>query len=348
LQQLFSWQHTSKQQVATSFQTNHGDKIHDVQMDYYGKRVVTTSSDATMKIFDVVGANHVLVAQLAGHSGPVWKAAWAHPTFGTLLASCSYDRRVIMWREDSPNVWSKIFEDASAGESVTSVAWAPHQHGLVLAAASADGHVSVFTYTEQKAWDHKRFVAHLGGVTGLSWAQPDAANAQRRRFCTVGFDNQVKVWTFGEAEGIWQEQKAFVNGRNTHGAWVRDCAWAPTTPPQAQTIATASDDMTVGVWREDARTGQWQQVAALPFAAKPWRVSWSVMGDILAVATEGGGAATTWKESASGQWVPVEETVGSGGGGGVEGVADAAAPVQQPVAAVAAAAVPAQPVADSI
>lgn len=28
------------------------------------------------------------------HEGPVWEVAWAHPKFGNLLASCSYDRKV--------------------------------------------------------------------------------------------------------------------------------------------------------------------------------------------------------------------------------------------------------------
>lgn len=28
------------------------------------------------------------------HEGPVWQVAWAHPKFGNILASCSYDRKV--------------------------------------------------------------------------------------------------------------------------------------------------------------------------------------------------------------------------------------------------------------
>ena len=28
------------------------------------------------------------------HEGPVWQVSWAHPMFGNLLASCSYDRKV--------------------------------------------------------------------------------------------------------------------------------------------------------------------------------------------------------------------------------------------------------------
>jgi protein transport protein SEC13 len=34
------------------------------------------------------------------HEGPVWQVAWAHPKFGSILASCSYDGSVIIWQED--------------------------------------------------------------------------------------------------------------------------------------------------------------------------------------------------------------------------------------------------------
>lgn len=33
------------------------------------------------------------------HSGSVWKVTWAHPEFGQVLASCSFDRTVAIWEE---------------------------------------------------------------------------------------------------------------------------------------------------------------------------------------------------------------------------------------------------------
>ena len=43
------------------------------------------------------------------HEGPVWQVAWAHPMFGNLLASCSYDRKVIIWKETN-GTWGKLYE----------------------------------------------------------------------------------------------------------------------------------------------------------------------------------------------------------------------------------------------
>jgi len=55
-----------------------------VQLDYYGKRLATCSSDRIIKIFDVTPdqTQHQLSAHFQAHEGPVWQVAWAHPKFG--------------------------------------------------------------------------------------------------------------------------------------------------------------------------------------------------------------------------------------------------------------------------
>ena len=35
------------------------------------------------------------------HAGSVWKVTWAHPEFGQILATCSFDRTAIVWEEMS-------------------------------------------------------------------------------------------------------------------------------------------------------------------------------------------------------------------------------------------------------
>ena len=38
-----------------SFDSGHGDMVHDLQLDYYGTRLATASSDRGIKLFDVAG-----------------------------------------------------------------------------------------------------------------------------------------------------------------------------------------------------------------------------------------------------------------------------------------------------
>ena len=42
--------------AAQPFDSGHLDQVHDAQMDYYGKRIATCSSDRTIKVFDIINS----------------------------------------------------------------------------------------------------------------------------------------------------------------------------------------------------------------------------------------------------------------------------------------------------
>jgi protein transport protein SEC13 len=90
--------------------------VHDAQLDYYGRRLATCSSDKMVKVFEVVGEHHTHLADLRGHEGPVWQVAWAHPKYGSLLASCSFDHRIIVWKESNDNQWQQVGLSISTGQ----------------------------------------------------------------------------------------------------------------------------------------------------------------------------------------------------------------------------------------
>lgn len=132
--------------IVQQVDTFHDDMIHDAQMDFYGTRLATCSSDRTVRIFETTNNSQQLLTTLVGHEGPVWQVAWSHPKFSNLLASCSYDKKVIIWKETGPNnKWEKVYEYNNHDSSVNSVCWAPHDFGLMLACGSSDGAVSVLS-----------------------------------------------------------------------------------------------------------------------------------------------------------------------------------------------------------
>jgi hypothetical protein len=88
--------------------------VHDAQLDYYGKRLATCSSDRTVKVFDLSGDQKTLIADLRGHEGPIWQVSWAHPRYGSLLASASFDHRVIIWKEGPDGQWLQVGASAAA------------------------------------------------------------------------------------------------------------------------------------------------------------------------------------------------------------------------------------------
>ncbi|KIM79276.1 hypothetical protein PILCRDRAFT_561803 [Piloderma croceum F 1598] len=320
-------------------ETAHEDMIHDAQLDYYGKRLATCSSDRTVKVFDVVDGD----AQRTGHTlkgGPVWQVAWAHPKYGHILASCSYDGKVLIWKEQQiqgagVSSWTKVKEHTLHTASVNSVSWAPHEMGAILACASSDGKLSVLTFKNDGQWGADIFNGHAIGCNAVSWApatqpgslitpqqnnavpgQPPAPVQTIKRFASAGCDNLVKIWGYREDSQSWVEEETLEG----HTDWVRDVAWAPNIGLPRSYIATASQDKTVIIWTKDALTAPWIKTTLDPSSASTtaapastgkfpdvvWRVSWSLAGNILAVSC-GDGKVTLWKENLRGVWECVSD-----------------------------------------
>src|SRR5277367_1307493 len=82
------------------------------------------------------------------HEGPVWSVSWAHPKFGTFLASSSYAGTINIHRETPPtgatatsaggvggqgptggSGWVLAHTSTAHAASVNAVAWAPHEAG---------------------------------------------------------------------------------------------------------------------------------------------------------------------------------------------------------------------------
>ncbi|KAI9100534.1 WD40-repeat-containing domain protein [Phlyctochytrium arcticum] len=290
-----------------TFDTQHEDLIHDAQVDYYGKRLATCSSDRTIKIYEIEGDSQRLIETLRGHEGPVWQVSWAHPKFGNVLASCSYDSKVCVWKETNGR-WVRVREDKTHSASVNSVAWAPHEFGLILGAASSDGKVSIHTCKEDGAWDVAVFSAHSIGCNAITWSpstlpgsliqQTGAAPPNLvKRFASAGCDNLIKIWR--EENGQWKEDTTLEG----HTDWVRDIAWAPNLGLPSTYLASCSQDKTVFIWTQEDVKSHWSKrpLRAEPFPDVIWRVSWSTSGNILAVSC-GDNKITLWKENLDGEW----------------------------------------------
>lgn len=252
--------------------------IHDVQLDYYGKRVAAAAADGSVHIWDVTDNQQKLVGQIKPHDGPVWKVAWAHPKFGGLLATCSYDMKVAVLKEVSSQ-WYIAYVDSSHAASVNSVAFSPWEFGLNLACASSDGTISILTHTPSQQWRRVSNFAHGGGAQTLSWmpaSYRDGSLASPMRLATGGCDNSVRIWKC--ESDVWMQETPPLP--SAHGDWVRDVAWRPDS---SCVLASGSWDGSVIIWSQEMDGQPWRQLTKLALPGKVESLSWSVTGSQLAV-----------------------------------------------------------------
>ncbi|KAI5886661.1 WD40 repeat-like protein [Schizophyllum commune H4-8] len=148
----------------------HGDLVTDVAYDFYGLRLATCSLDQRIKVWQLDETNGTWVVEddWKAHAAAVAKLSWAHPEFGSIIASASYDHSVKIWEqvratdEPAPSI-NGVVDGSPAGPSrwverailtdargsVRSVEFAPHHFGLKLATVSSDNHIRVYECLEQ-------------------------------------------------------------------------------------------------------------------------------------------------------------------------------------------------------
>jgi len=287
-------------QMIGSFDTGNNGALHDVQLDYYGQRAAAASAESAVHIWDISDGQNKLVASLQGHQGPVWKVAWAHPKFGSVVASCGYDMKVIIWKEVQPGNWQIAHMDSSHAASVNDVEFCSWEHGLRLACASSDGTVSILTYVDGQ-WRRTAFAGNAGGSQSVSWSpvqKRDGVAQPTMRLVSGGCDNSVV--SFHCENEAWAQE--FPPMPAAHTDWVRDVAWRPLEG--ASVVASGSWDKTVVIYQQEQEGQQWRQLCKLTLPNKVARLSWCESGSILGVAC-GENDVVLYKEAYDGNYEEV-------------------------------------------
>ncbi|KAJ3503301.1 hypothetical protein NLJ89_g8496 [Agrocybe chaxingu] len=151
-------------------QNAHADLVTDAAYDFYGLRLATCSLDQRIKVWQLDENNSWSVEDdWKAHDAAVSKLSWAHPEFGTILASGSFDRTVKIWEQVSAGqaepqqtvngsgshpapptsrwVEKAVLSDAKG--TVRAVEFAPHHFGLKLATIATDNMLRIYECIEQ-------------------------------------------------------------------------------------------------------------------------------------------------------------------------------------------------------
>ena len=82
--------------------------VHDITFDWYAKRLAVSSSDGKIKIYSKYADGQWRPNyHFQAHDDIVNKVKWAHPDFGSIIATSSYDKTVIIWEEPKTNTFAQ-------------------------------------------------------------------------------------------------------------------------------------------------------------------------------------------------------------------------------------------------
>ncbi|OSX63514.1 hypothetical protein POSPLADRAFT_1055569 [Postia placenta MAD-698-R-SB12] len=160
--------------LQTGFISNaHSDLVTDASYDFYGLRLATCSLDQRHSIsrikvwfLDESEGKWKVEDDWKAHDAAISKVSWAHPEFGTILASASFDRTVKVWEQtytpdadaiqinggagpSGPSRWVERAVLVDAKGTVRAVEFAPQRVGMKLATISSDNYLRVYECLEQ-------------------------------------------------------------------------------------------------------------------------------------------------------------------------------------------------------
>ncbi|EKE37325.1 hypothetical protein ENUP19_0089G0021 [Entamoeba nuttalli] len=261
-----------------------------MEFDFYGTKVACVLDDKSIVIFDTTQPEPKIISTLVGHTAAIWQVKWSHPRFGPVLASCSYDKQVLIWRETSNNNYAIVYSHKFHTKSVNSICFFPESEGLKLACGSSDGQISIIEYVEStKSWKTTSFNAHPAGVNTLTVIQ----NHMKVNIVSGGCDSIVKFHEY--IDGEWK----CVNQLKDHKDWIRDVS--VTSSNGKLLLATCAQDHMVFIYEVNGTTIK--LIDHLPeFKESCWRVAFN--GDVLAVSLSNN-EVEMWKNN-DGKWVKEE------------------------------------------
>jgi len=311
--------------VTARFPAAHQGFVHAIAFDFFGERIATGGADHQVCIYALDGEGQwTLQAEVKAQLGPVVALSWAHPEFGCLLAAASLDHTVTIWDElesvdeTSGNVLSRFRRLCELSDSrlgVNDVQFAPRHLGLMLAAACADGQVRIYQVTDVTAATHwelsETFEADARDARSVSWG---SSRFDAPMLAVGGRNQYVSIWTKATSGESWS-QMAQLKG---HSDTVHCVSWAPDCGRGFHSIASASADGTVNVWRVDypesgpaaSTSGVPSTAAAVPWSLEAslqgggremWKAHWSGTGSVLAACGDDG-VVRLWHRNLSGKW----------------------------------------------
>ena len=195
-------------------------------------------------------------AEWKAHSGSILKVAWAPSEYGSILASCSFDRSVLIFEEEDSAKGKSWMLRATLVDSplpVTHLQFAPKHLGLKLATSCEDGHVRIYEANDLvnlSMWTLSHdILLNKDGCNCISWnpspfsPQSIAVATNKPFFEILEFNENQKKWQSIPLEDFQKSVEL------PPKLAINEISWAPNLGRSFHLIATACKDKSVNIWK---------------------------------------------------------------------------------------------------
>ena len=182
------------------------EDICDIEIDFYGRKLAVGSSTGKIYIFENLNGNYSKVSEISAHIGPIFKLSWSHPSFGPILASCGFDKKINLYKIDPQYKLEKIYEHDKHNNCITALKFSPSSNNLLLISGDLNGNIIACEYLN-KDFGIKEIFGHDFGVNSIDFFDD-------KTFVTCGNDNTVKIWNYLNENGNVEIKNIFVINDN--------------------------------------------------------------------------------------------------------------------------------------
>ncbi|KAG8828851.1 hypothetical protein FRC19_000239 [Serendipita sp. 401] len=209
----------------------HDDTVWSVSFSADGSKLVSGSSDHTIRIWDLESES-AMIKTLRGHTGPVLCVAFSSDS--QMVVSGSHDKTVRVWGVET----GEVKQRRTYGDSIWSVAFSPNNSKIV--SGCNDHKIYVWDLKGDK-------VAVLEGHTDAVLSV--AFSSDQQRVVSGSHDTTVRLWDLETGKEVRE-----MVGHTDSVQFVKF--------QEDDTVSSASDDSTYRTW--DVRTGK-QKTRAVAF-----------------------------------------------------------------------------------
>ena len=182
------------------------EDICDIETDFYCRKLAVGSSTGKLYIYENINGSNTKVSEIPAHIGPIIKLSWSHPSFGPILATCGFDKKVNLFKVESNYKLEKLYEYQMHDNCVKTLKFSPSSNNLLLISGDLNGNIVTCEYLN-KDFILKKTFGHDFGVNSIDFLDEN-------NFVTCGNDNTIKIWNYTQENGNVVIKNDFILNEN--------------------------------------------------------------------------------------------------------------------------------------